>query len=165
MSKIQVEQTEAIVVAPKVLEIAFGIGERRVRQLAQENILVKSRRGRYLLIESVSNYIVHLKANNDLKNHVEDKKIDYDEERAIHENVKRQKAELELRKMQNMLHEAKELEKVMADMLYNFRVKILAVPSRFAPALANEHDPVVINQLLKETMNQTLTEEDEYEDS
>lgn len=40
---------------------------RRVLQLAQENILVKSIRGRYKLIESVSNYITHLKANNDIK--------------------------------------------------------------------------------------------------
>ena len=106
MSKTQNEQADAIVVPPKVLERAFNIGERRVRQLAQENILVKSGRGRYQFIDSVSNYIAHLKANNDIKNNVEESEIDYDEEKTLHERAKRIKAELELRKMENSLHES-----------------------------------------------------------
>ena len=163
MSKIQNEQADAIVVSPKVLERAFNIGERRVRQLAQENILVKSGRGRYLFIDSVSNYITHLKANNDIKNNVEESEIDYDEEKAKHEKAKRIKAELELRKIENSLHEAADVEAVMTDMIYNFRAKILAIPSMLAPALANEHDLNVVNRLLKDTLQQALVELADYD--
>lgn len=115
MHKIQTDQADAIVVSPKVLERAFNIGERRVRQLAQEKILVKSGRGRYLFIDSVSNYITHLKANNDIKNNVVESEIDYEEEKALHERAKRIKAENELKLMENSLHEAADVESVMTD--------------------------------------------------
>jgi len=160
MSKIQNEQADAIVVSPKVLERAFNIGKRRVSQLAQENILVKSGRGRYLFIDSISNYITHLKANNDIKNNVEESEIDYDEEKA-----KRIKAELELKKMENTLHEAADVEAIMTDTIYNFRAKILAIPSMLAPSLANEHDVNVVNRLLKDTLQQSLIELSDYDSS
>ncbi len=162
MSIIQNEQAEAIVVSAKVLQRAFIIGERRVRQLAQENILVKSGRGRYLFVESVSNYITHLKANNDLKNHVEEKEIDYDEEKAKHELAKRKLRELELRKAESTLHEAADVEAVMADMLLKFRAKMLAIPSKLAPGLANEHDVIEVSKLLKSTIHLALIELADY---
>jgi len=159
---VQNEQAEAIVVSPKVLQRAFNIGERRVRQLAQEGILVKSERGRYLFVESVSNYITHLKANNDLKNHVEKKEIDYEEEKAKHELAKRKLKELELSKAENTLHEASDVESIMADMLLKFRAKMLAIPSKLAPGLANEHDTVEVSKILKDTIHLALIELADY---
>jgi len=162
LSKIQNEQAEAIIVAPKVLQKAFNLSERRVRQLAQENILVKSGRGRYLFVESVSNYITHLKANNDLKNHVELKEIDYEEEKAKNERAKRKLKEMELAKAENSLHEASDVEAVMADMLLKFRAKMLAIPSKLAPGLANEHDTVEVSKILKDTIHLALIELADY---
>lgn len=157
------EQSDAIVVPVKVLEKAFGIKERRIRQLAQEGILVKSSRGRYKLIESVLNYITHLKANNEIKNpDVDDEKIDYDEEKAKHEKSKRIKSELELKVIERKLHEACDVEKVMTDMLYNFRARILSMPATLAPILANEHDASKVNKILKTSCLEALYELAEY---
>lgn len=164
MSKATTDQAEAIVVPVKVLEKAFGIKERRVRQLAQEGILVKSGHGRYNFIESVINYITHLKANIEIKNlSDEDSKIDYDEEHALHEKAKRIKAELELQVMSGQLHEADIIEKVMTDMLSNFRARILALPSKIAPIIQIENNISKIQTIIKDACMEALHELAEYD--
>ena len=163
MASTGVEQADAIVVPVKVLEKAFGIKERRVRQLANEGILVKSGHGRYNFIESVSNYITHLKANVEIKSNDEDSEISYDDEHALHERAKREKAEMELQVMKGELHEAHIVEHVMSDMLTNFRARILSMPAKLAPVLEIENEVTVIQSTIRSACLEALAELHDYD--
>jgi len=164
MSKTTTEEVESIVVSPKTLEKVFKLKERQIRYLAEDGILTKASRGKYKFTESVTNYIAHLKANKELKNPDKDKekKVDYDEQKAKHELAKRLRTEMQLAKMENKLHDSEDVEAVMADMLYKFRAKMLAIPSKLAPGLANEHDIVEISKILKDTIHSALIELADY---
>lgn len=164
MTNTNIDQSDAIMVPVKVLEKAFGIKERRVRQLAQEGILIKSGHGRYKLIDSVLNYITYLKANVEIRNPDKDEsKIDYDEEHAHHERAKRIKAELELKVMSGQLHEADVVEKVMTDMLANFRSRILAMPSKIAPMVQIESKLSSVQTIIRDACMEALYELSNYD--
>ena len=163
MEKITPEQAKAIVVTPKVLEIAFGVKDRQIRYLAEEGVIKKTGRGKYLLIDNVKNYIAHLKANKELKAPKEEEnKISFDDEKAKHELAKRQKTEIELKLMLKEVHKTEDIERVMADMLFKFRAKMLAMPAKLAPGLANEHDVIEVSKILKSTINEALIELADY---
>lgn len=155
---------DVLMVPVKTMEDALGIKERRIRQLTEEGILVKGARGRYILIDSVKNYINHLKANKDIAAaDKKDKEIDYEDEHAKHERAKRKKAELELRVMTGELHEASVVEKVMTDMLSTFRSRMLGLPAKLAPELTIVHDVNDIQVVLKDAVMEALHELANYD--
>lgn len=53
----KVTDVSAVTVSAKVLANIIGVGDRQVRNLADEGILVRNSHGRYLLEKSVKNYI------------------------------------------------------------------------------------------------------------
>ena len=53
----------AITVNSATLEKILQVSDRRIRQLAEENIIVRAAKGRYKLMESISNYILTLKVS------------------------------------------------------------------------------------------------------
>ena len=57
----KVTDVSAVTVSAKVLANIIGVGDRQVRNLADEGILVRNSHGRYLLEKSVKNYIMNLK--------------------------------------------------------------------------------------------------------
>lgn len=74
--------------------------DRRVRQMAEEGIIVRAAKGRYNLVESLKNYILSLKlAAEGATIDGPDGEIDIDEEKALHERVKRHISELKLQTM------------------------------------------------------------------
>lgn len=163
MAKIEQHEAEALVVSAKTLESYIGIKERRVRQLAEEGVMVKSGRGRYILHQCVRNYLALIQSNKEIKEDNSDDKINYDDEHALHERAKREKAELELQVMKGILHEADMVEKVMTDMLTFFRSRILTIPSKLAPSLTVEKDAKVIQRILKDEVRNALEELKDYD--
>lgn len=159
----KVESVESVVVTSSVLADIFQLTDRRVRQLAEEGILSKVSRGRYSLVESVRNYVIHLKTNNDLKEDTKDKEIDYDMEHALLERAKREKVELELAAMRGQMHYSEDVERVMNDMLSNFRSKLLALPTRAAPMLIARNDIGDIQELLYKEVLEVLKELSNYD--
>ncbi|EJO5349060.1 hypothetical protein NRP93_003212 [Clostridium botulinum] len=158
----KIENVDSVTVSSSVLADIFGLTDRRVRQLAEEGIIVKIKRGRYDLSSSVRNYIIHLKTNSDLKEDKTDKEIDYDMEHALLERVKREKVELELAAMRGQMHHSEDVERVMNDMLSNFRSKLLALPTKASPMLIARDDIGSIQEILHNQILEVLQELSKY---
>ena len=151
-----------ITVSADVLAKICSITERRVRQIAEEGIFVRAAKGRYKLMESLKSYIVTLKVSADGKNMENvDGELNLDEERAMHERVKRHMSELKLQTMKGELHKAEMVKDVMVDMLSRFRTKILALPAKISPKLEDKKTPY-IKELLMQEMTECLNELKDY---
>lgn len=160
----KIQDIESLTVSASVLGKIIGVTDRRVRSLAQEGIFVKASQGRYKLQESLHNYILNLRVANDASKatstDLEDT-LDIDTEKAKHERVKRHMSELKYALMKGEVHKANDVERVMTDMLVNFKSKLLAVPSKLTPQLVNR-DKAYIEELLSDEMKEVLSELSEY---
>ncbi|RII32841.1 hypothetical protein D2A34_21835 [Clostridium chromiireducens] len=155
----KIEDVNSVVVSSTVLADMFGLTTRRIRMLADEGIIHKTSRGRYNLQENIKSYIVYLKANQDLKEKiVDDDRLDPDEERALLTRRQREKLELELAAMKGQMHFSNDVERVMNDMLANFRAKIIALPTKIAPILIARNDISEIQEMLQREFFDVLTE-------
>lgn len=158
----KVEDITSVTVSAGVLATLLSVTDRRVRDLAQEEILVRVKHGRYDLAQSIKNYILHLKTNNDIKE-VKDDNLDWDKERALHEIIKREKTELQVKVMKGELHYSQDVEKVMTDMLITFRNKIMNIGSKIAPMVISRTDLNVIEDIINDECVSALEELSEYD--
>lgn len=159
----KVTDISKITVSASVLGDIFGVKDRRVRQMAEEGVLERVAKGRYNLVDSLKNYILALKVAAEGTGVADlDSDINIDEEKAIHERVKRHISELKLQTMKGELHKSKDVEKVMTDMLAAFRTRILAIPSKTAPALEARDANYIKDRLLAEC-TEALSELKDYD--
>ena len=107
---IKTTDISAITVNSAALEKIIGVSDRRIRQLAEENIIIRAAKGRYKLMDSITNYILTLKVQMEANNAESvDGEIDLEEEKAIHERVKRHISELKLQTMRGELHKSEDV--------------------------------------------------------
>lgn len=159
----KIDNVEQVTVSSTVLSNLFGLTTRRIRQLENEGVIQKIARGKYSLQDNIKSYITYIKASADLKeNKIEEGKIDYDEEHALLERRKREKMELELAAMRGTMHYSEDVERVMNDMLSNFKAKILALPSRAAPRLITFSTIADIQEVLQNEVLDALNEMSQY---
>ncbi|MBN1039035.1 hypothetical protein DVW12_10005 [Clostridium botulinum] len=162
----KIDSVDQVTVSSTVLANLFGLTTRRIRQLENEGIIKKVARGKYSLQENIKSYITFIKASADLKeSKTEEGKIDYDEEHALLERRKREKIELELAAMRGTMHYSEDVERVMTDMLSNFKAKVLALPSRVAPSLITLNNIADIQEALQSEVLDVLGELSEYNPS
>ena len=57
----KVTDIDSLTVSAAVLGNIFGVTDRRIRQMAEEGIIVRAAKGRYNLVDSLKNYILSLK--------------------------------------------------------------------------------------------------------
>lgn len=161
----KIQDISSITVSASVLGKIIGVtSDRRVRALAQEGIFVKASQGRYKLQESLHNYILNLRVANDAERatnaELEDE-LDLETEKAKHERIKRHMSELKYALMKGEVHKASDVQRVMTDMLVNFKSKLLAVPSKLTPQLV-QRDKSYIENLLTDEIDEVLTELSNY---
>lgn len=154
---------ENITVSSETLGNILNLSTRRIRQLADEGLFKKIKRGKYNLVENVHSYIAYLKTNNEAKD-VEnnDGDLDLDTERAKLNHVKVLQEELKLAAMKGTMHKSEDVQKVMNDMLSNFRSKLLALPSKVAPSLLAMDNISEIQEVLRRDIFEALEELSEY---
>lgn len=158
----KVTDVDSMTVSVGVLANMFSLSERRIRQMAEEGILVRASKGRYKLVDSLKNYLLALKlaaegANVDNP----DGDINIDEEKALHERIKRHISEMKLQVMKGELHKAADVERVMTDMLASFKTRVMNIPSKVAPVLENRDAAYIKDRLTKEVM-EVLNELKDY---
>lgn len=158
------EDMQEILVTSKVLEELFGVGARMVRKLENQGIINKNSHGKYLLIESVKNYILTLKLSRSkaaLQSETDGEILDYDSEHAKHEFLKRQITEIKLQLIRGQVHKAEDVEAVMMNMFENFKSKINGMPPKLARELEGK-DRFEIQKKLKAETDAALMELSEY---
>ena len=132
----KVTDIDSLTVSAAVLGNIFGVTDRRIRQMAEEGIIVRAAKGRYNLVDSLKNYILSLKLavdSNDSDN--PDGELNFEEEKALHERVKRHISEMKLQTMKGELHKADDVRHVMTDMLSSFKTRMMNISAKVAPVL------------------------------
>ena len=79
----KVTDIDSLTVSAAVLGNIFGVTDRRIRQMAEEGIIVRAAKGRYNLVDSLKNYILSLKLavdSNDSDN--PDGELNFEEEKS-----------------------------------------------------------------------------------
>lgn len=151
------EDARKITVSQSNLARAIGITHGRVSQLIQEGIVLrddKDMRGGVYLVQSVRNYGA-------MKGGGTDDELDYISEKAKHEKVKREIAELRLAKMENRAYSARTVELVLTEMLSNLRTQLLGMPSKLAPQLEGKPRGQIYELMTRE-LEERLSELSEY---
>lgn len=139
----------------KTLAKILKISDRRVRQLKKDGILIEDETGGlYYIPDCVQRYYEYkLKPASS---------IDFENEKALHEKAKRERAEMLNAKLRNELHSAKDIEMVLTNMLVTFRNKMLSIPAKISPKLVRQRDVNVIYHELEKEIKEALTELSEY---
>lgn len=163
MDSAKVTNIDSITVSAGVLGELFGVSDRRIRQMAEEGIVTRAAKGRYKLVDSVKNYLLALKLAAEGGNvDSVDGFINYDEEKGLHERVKRHISELKLQIMKGEVHKAEDVERVMMDMLAAFKTRVMNIPSKVAPVLESR-DAVFIKDRLTSEVMEALNELKDYD--
>ena len=145
----------------KATELAklLGITDRHLRNLANEGIIKKTEKGKYLFFESVQGYTEYIESKNDADVDLKDEKI--------REEIKKIKKDTELKalkisELKNQLHPAGVIEEVMTSMLVNIKGKLLSLPNKLAPAVIACDNLGEIQDIILTGISNTLTELSEY---
>lgn len=158
----KVTDIDSLTVSAAVLGNIFGVTDRRIRQMAEEGIIVRAAKGRYNLVDSLKNYILSLKLavdSNDSDN--PDGELNFEEEKALHERVKRHISEMKLQTMKGELHKADDVRHVMTDMLSSFKTRMMNIPPKVAPVL-EDRDAGYIKERLTSEVTEALNELKDY---
>lgn len=158
----KVTDIDSLTVSAAVLGNIFGVTDRRIRQMAEEGIIVRAAKGRYNLVDSLKNYILSLKLavdSNDSDN--PDGELNFEEEKALHERVKRHISEMKLQTMKGELHKADDVRHVMTDMLSSFKTRVMNIPAKVAPVL-EDRDAGYIKERLTSEVTEALNELKDY---
>ena len=157
----KVTDIDSLTVSAAVLGNIFGVTDRRIRQM-EEGIIVRAAKGRYNLVDSLKNYILSLKLavdSNDSDN--PDGELNFEEEKALHERVKRHISEMKLQTMKGELHKADDVRHVMTDMLSSFKTRMMNIPAKVAPVL-EDRDAGYIKERLTSEVTEALNELKDY---
>ncbi len=158
----KITDVDSLTVSVGVMANMFSLSERRIRQMAEEGIVVRAAKGRYKLVESLKNYTLALKlAAEGMNAENPDGEINIKEEKALHERVKRHISEMKFRVMKGDLHKAEDVERVMMNMLASFKTRLMNIPSKVAPSLENRETVYIKERLTKEIL-EVLNELKEY---
>lgn len=156
------ENLDTTIVNSITLGNILGITDRRVRALVDEGVINSISRGKYEMIKSVQQYCNFLRQKTEVDSNKKGAKIDYDTEHALHEKVKREKAELQLKVMKGELHRSEDVESIMVDMITKTKTKLLGIPSKAAVPVMGHTDMNKVEDILTKLINKALSELAEY---
>lgn len=121
---------------------ALKISQQRVSQMAKDGTLPVDETGALLLVDGLRKYYQVTVSGLE--------EIDLEKERALHEKVKREIAELKLDKMKKNAYSARVVEYVMTAMAANLRTQLLGLPSKLAPMLEGKSKEEIYTAMTKE---------------
>jgi len=154
----------AVTVSAKVLGDIIGVGDRQIRNLAEEGILVRNSHGKYMLLKSVKNYIVNLKiakSGEKLTSDFEQGELNWEQEKAKHEHLKAMITDINLQLIKGQVHKSSDVGSVITDMFTKFRSKMMAFPSKLAPKLQRKPKEEIV-EILRKEVEEALNELADY---
>ena len=144
-------------VSAKELGEILGITDRRVYQLEKETKLFsRGISGKFEVVECVEKYYRQ-------KLIPDEDKLNYDKEHTLLEKAKREKAELQLSKMKNELHQSEIVENVLSGMIITCRNRLISIPQKLAPQLIGLKNISKISEIIDIEIRSALCELSEYD--
>lgn len=156
------EKMDVTIVNSVTLGDRWGITDRRVRQLKDEGVIEEVARGKYNFFECNKRYITFLRQAAETGCDKKQAKLDKDEQQAMHEKVKREKSELQLKIMKGELHKSEDVEMVMTDMIANAKSKLLGIPSKAAPMVMGYKEIPKVQAVLQRLIEESLIDLSDY---
>lgn len=144
----------------KELASCLGITARRVRELKQEGFFQMNPNSKKYDLAKCNIEYINYKVKAELGGR---KSLNKEQEQAEHEKIKKEISKLKLRKLKKELHEAKDVESFLSEMLINFKNKLMSIPSKIAVQIVGEDDVNKIIAFLNKEMIDTLEELSEYD--
>lgn len=140
-------------------ELASIVGKTKqwISQLTRDGVLTQVSRGKYNLAESVQAYIKHVTGV------AEEGKVSYNDEKAQHEQIKKEIAQLELEEKRKNLHTTEDILEAWGELCVNFRSMIMVLPPQLSTQLTYMTDAKQIRVLLEERFTQALVELSKYD--
>ena len=145
-----------ITVTQTALGRALNLTPARINQLIQEEIVRRDEKdssGGVFLFQSVVNYLQSKQAKSDEAN--------YFLEKARHEKVKRQIAELKLSKEEGKTYDAATVETVMIEQLVGLRTHLLGLGMKLAAQLVGKN-AAEISEIINREIEERLSELSNY---
>lgn len=129
------------------------ISQRRINKLAEDGIITREPSKDFILPKAIAEYYSY--------KYESPESVDFGVEKALHERAKRQLAEFEVRKREHELHEARDVEAVLSEMLINLRNNLLGLPAKMASQLSGKSKDD-IEEILRKEIEFTLLEIKDY---
>ena len=129
----------------------LGITQQRVSQLVKDGTIIRDENNQVAVIESLKNFYKFSSENE------EGKELSFDREKALHEKVKRELAEIKLAELKNDMHTTEHIKIMVGGMVVVFKRRMLAIPYKLAPRLEGKKADD-INEMLTKEINEGLTE-------
>lgn len=145
----------SMMVNAKQMAKIMDLSERRINQLVTEKVITKDPDGQFNVMKVILDYY---KNKNGIGNG-----INYDEEHALLEKVKRETAEIELAELKGEVHRADDVKKALCGMIITCRNKLLAMPAGVAIKLVGQKNASVIIDILTKEVKIALKELSEYD--
>jgi phage terminase Nu1 subunit (DNA packaging protein) len=144
----------------KVVANVLNLSERRVQQLAKENIIPKANNGRYDLMPTIKAYIMYLQdLNTGKKLGVEELSV----QRVRLLKAQADKTEIEVDILEGNVIPADEVEEKWGRIITAFRARILSLPNKLAPLVTATNDYKEAEEIIKEYVYEALIELSEYD--
>lgn len=146
----------------------FGVTERQIQKLAKSGILpvVSKNPYKFDLLPTIQTYVRYLTARVEARQKSEEVEVaEFDKLRA-EAGIKRSKSkitELELREMENNMHEAEDVEDMYADLLLVIAEKIEELPDQTAAKLSEASTALQASSIIRTECCRILNELSEYE--
>ena len=137
------------------IQLILGVSKSEVKRLVDESIIKKDLRGTYDLLHSIKGYIGYLQVRSGGTKGVS---ADYHEERSRLTKFQADKAEFEAALMAGRLVDVEQLTQAWEGMLSSMRAKLLAIPSKVAPIIADEDEPGMVQNIIDDYMREALEE-------
>ena len=130
------------------------LSERRVQQLAKDNIIPKAERGKYDLVSSVHGYVDFLKAKAG---------GDFTAEEVLKNKNKLLKAkaeiaEIEKKKATGELIPKEEVKRTWLELVHKIKQKLLSIPNKVAPVVVTVKNISEIKLILQDKLYEALYE-------
>lgn len=152
----EVKPHETEVITSQLADI-IGKSAQWIRQLTRDGILKQTGRGKYKLGEAVQAYIRHVEGETD------GNKVNFRDERAEHEKIKKEIAYLELEEKRKNLHTTEDVQNAWGMLLVEFRGRLSSYPPKLANELSHMTDTKAIRILLESKINEALKELAKYD--
>lgn len=140
----------------------IGLSDRHLQRLANDGVIKRNDKGKYLLYESIRSYINYLKETENTPQQLQEEKlkneIEYLKTRDRKENIK-------IKILESDLHEASEVKRVMNNAISGFKGQLLTMPYKLAPLVIGIDNLGEIQEIISDNINAVLQELSEYDRS
>lgn len=149
--------TENTLVSLEEIALVLDVTPRWIQQLAAKEIIPKSGRGSYPLVQCIRQYVEYRVSNlsepteEDIRIECRKKKAD-----ANYKNAKARIAEIEAAELEGIMHRSEDVAAMTEDLIYTIRGALLALPGRMAIDAAAAQTAAEASDLIRREVHKIM---------